>query len=453
MNAARSVVQAKPATTSPGPSLPTTRGFGVPRPGGGRPLPRPLQAQMEGAFGHSFSDVRVHLGSLPQAVGADAFARGSDLFFKHTHYDPRSRQGQALIGHELAHVVQQREGRVAPSWSLAGMDINSDESLEREAELHGTKAAQSERNSPSGPMVRPAPAKPANPSAAGGVVQRMRVWRPFSTFSRRGMSTGGGGGGKDPHKAVDLGSSHQKDTKTSNVERLMDSLRAKADAIAKRNDLLRSRQLSGISTTPAFRYLNEQQEAAYKSPLEQKSGKSAVLEAISKMEQDPAHLRRVQEQHETGDTGYGESPLVSLGTDFMRLATTTDPWLSRITSQAPSLTLFDIPSHQLLSPNSQLSQNETEHLYMGGDLRENVRQVIPNPMQGGIPRLSTLPPSFVGALGGSGQLPLNVPRGVRTGSGGASPGREQQYAATLARLRRRLARKRGSDDSSSSSSK
>lgn len=144
MNAARSVVQAKSATISRGPSLPAARGFGVPRPGGGKPLPRPLQAKMEGAFGHSFSDIRVHLGDLPEAIGANAFARGSDLFFKRTTYDPSSRRGKSLIGHELAHVVQQRQGRVAPTFRVAGLEVNGDRNLEREADLVGKRAAEME---------------------------------------------------------------------------------------------------------------------------------------------------------------------------------------------------------------------------------------------------------------------------------------------------------------------
>ena len=110
--------------------------------GGGSPLPAPLQAKMEGSFGADFSDVRVHQGGEAEQLGARAFARGSDLHFAPGQYDPSSAGGQALIGHELTHVVQQRAGRVATQ----GKDgpINNDPGLEGEADQMGARAARGE---------------------------------------------------------------------------------------------------------------------------------------------------------------------------------------------------------------------------------------------------------------------------------------------------------------------
>lgn len=76
----------------------------------GKPLPAGLKARMERVFGQDFSDVRCHPGSRrPSAVGAKAFAHGNDIYFDSKSFDPSSRDGQALIAHELAHVVQQRK--------------------------------------------------------------------------------------------------------------------------------------------------------------------------------------------------------------------------------------------------------------------------------------------------------------------------------------------------------
>src|SRR5215212_9000772 len=49
--------------------------------GGGSPLPDATRAQMESSFGADFSSVRVHQGDSAAAMGAQAYARGSDLHF------------------------------------------------------------------------------------------------------------------------------------------------------------------------------------------------------------------------------------------------------------------------------------------------------------------------------------------------------------------------------------
>ncbi len=76
--------------------------------GSGQPLPDSIQKKMETFFKTSFADVRVHVGSEAPAIGALAFTHGSDLYFAPGQYNPQSRNGQQLLGHELTHVVQQR---------------------------------------------------------------------------------------------------------------------------------------------------------------------------------------------------------------------------------------------------------------------------------------------------------------------------------------------------------
>ncbi len=111
-------------------------------PSSGAPLPSPVRAKMERSLGGDFADVRVHEGPQAEAMGAQAFARGNQLHFAPGRYDPSSRAGQELIGHELAHVQQQRGGQVAAPQGKGG--VNADPSLEAEADRRGALAARGE---------------------------------------------------------------------------------------------------------------------------------------------------------------------------------------------------------------------------------------------------------------------------------------------------------------------
>jgi hypothetical protein len=67
---------------------------------------------MEAAFGADLSDVRVHSGARGQTAAgrmhARAFAHGSDVAFAPGQQRPGTPVGDALLAHELAHVLQQR---------------------------------------------------------------------------------------------------------------------------------------------------------------------------------------------------------------------------------------------------------------------------------------------------------------------------------------------------------
>jgi hypothetical protein len=108
---------------------------------GGTALPAPVRAKMERAMGADFGAVRVHLDGQAEELGANAFAHGDDLHFASGTYDPDSERGQALIGHELAHVLQQREGRVSGG-AGDGAAVVQDAGLEAEADRRGLEAAQ-----------------------------------------------------------------------------------------------------------------------------------------------------------------------------------------------------------------------------------------------------------------------------------------------------------------------
>jgi len=79
--------------------------------GSGRSLDGGVRSHMESAFGVDFSHVRVHTDAtasgLSESLNARAFTVGQDVAFGAGEYRPGTLVGDALIAHELAHVVQQ----------------------------------------------------------------------------------------------------------------------------------------------------------------------------------------------------------------------------------------------------------------------------------------------------------------------------------------------------------
>ena len=78
---------------------------------GGTALDNGTRQRMESALGYSFSRVRVHhdpnAASLATRLHARAFTVGHDIAFAAGEYNPGTLIGDALLAHELAHVVQQ----------------------------------------------------------------------------------------------------------------------------------------------------------------------------------------------------------------------------------------------------------------------------------------------------------------------------------------------------------
>lgn len=130
--------------------------------GGARPLDSSVRTALEPRFGYDFGQVRVH--TTPQAadsaaaLNARAYTVGSNIVFGAGAYAPGSSEGQRLIAHELAHVVQQSEGSVPAS---VGRDLavsKPGDSLEYAADQMADQA------------VAGAPVAAPQPSA--GVIQR-----------------------------------------------------------------------------------------------------------------------------------------------------------------------------------------------------------------------------------------------------------------------------------------
>ena len=132
---------------------------------GGNPLPADVRQKMEGAFGQDFGDVRIHEGDEAAALDALAYAQGSHIYFDHGEYRPHTAIGWRMLGHELAHVVQQRAGRVAVP-DDDGAPINSDAGLEREADALGQQVAEGKHVgvSSKSPGAQPRPSVASQPA-------------------------------------------------------------------------------------------------------------------------------------------------------------------------------------------------------------------------------------------------------------------------------------------------
>lgn len=82
--------------------------------GAGRRLDGAVASRMGSVFGHDFSEVRIHTDTraarLSGRMRARAFTVGNHVAFGGNEFRPGSPVGDGLIAHELAHVVQQRNG-------------------------------------------------------------------------------------------------------------------------------------------------------------------------------------------------------------------------------------------------------------------------------------------------------------------------------------------------------
>jgi|GEM_PF-5592646 len=141
---------------------------------GGSALPEAVQRKMEAFYKTDFSDVRVFMGPQASSIGALAFTLGSNIYFAPGQYNPQSVHGQQLLGHELAHVLQQRAGRVRnPQGS--GVAVVQDPHLEAEADRLGRQAAAQ----PMMPVGGPALQRPGMVQAkVGGAQVGVRLVAP-----------------------------------------------------------------------------------------------------------------------------------------------------------------------------------------------------------------------------------------------------------------------------------
>ncbi|HJQ85650.1 MAG TPA: DUF4157 domain-containing protein, partial [Candidatus Binatia bacterium] len=99
--------------------------------GRGQALEGAVRSRMESGFGMSFGRVRVHTdaraSTLADRFDARALTVGRDVAFAGGEYRPGTPVGDALIAHELAHVVQQDGGSRRTGGALtAGLEQDAD---------------------------------------------------------------------------------------------------------------------------------------------------------------------------------------------------------------------------------------------------------------------------------------------------------------------------------------
>lgn len=119
--------------------------------GAGEPQPMSpaLRERFEPGFAADFSNIRISRGRIPEEMGVQAVAQGTDILLD-------SRAGMDVLGHELAHVVQQAQGRVA-----GGYPVVENAALEHEADVMGQRAAAGlEAQVGGSPGGRPCPLPP-----------------------------------------------------------------------------------------------------------------------------------------------------------------------------------------------------------------------------------------------------------------------------------------------------
>ncbi|MBQ6235810.1 MAG: DUF4157 domain-containing protein [Clostridia bacterium] len=142
-----------PETTPDQPSLEALRsGAASPTPEQkGHPvdLPDAMREKMENAFGADLSSVKLYESKTVADAGAGAVTRGTDIAFAPGMLDFSSFGGQALLGHEISHVVSQSRGEARGSGFL------SDHALEAKADREGAMAAAGQTVAPPAAALSP----------------------------------------------------------------------------------------------------------------------------------------------------------------------------------------------------------------------------------------------------------------------------------------------------------
>lgn len=95
-------------------------------------IPGQVKKNVEAYSGFSFDDVRIHYNSArPAQVHALAYTQGNQVYL--------GPGQQSALGHELGHVVQQKQGRVQATGQVKGQPLNDDRKLELEADRIGSR--------------------------------------------------------------------------------------------------------------------------------------------------------------------------------------------------------------------------------------------------------------------------------------------------------------------------
>lgn len=146
---------------------PVAAGPAKPELGPAQPLAPELASHFSRAYGQDLSQVRVHPASpVPGGLGARALTTGKDVAFAAGEYRPESTEGRKLIGHELAHVVQQSSGKQGPQ--AKGLSSDSLEQQADQAAEAAVSGGEVPELAPAGGEQVQAKAGPGQAPAAAG---------------------------------------------------------------------------------------------------------------------------------------------------------------------------------------------------------------------------------------------------------------------------------------------
>ena len=115
-------------------------------------------SEMSQQFGHSFDDVKIHVGKDASAktgeLSTKAVTVGRDIYFADGAFDPGSAEGKRVLAHELTHVVQQRNASPAAQPFTAPV---GDRGNEFEQEAHRASDAVAAGKTPTVALTTSAP--------------------------------------------------------------------------------------------------------------------------------------------------------------------------------------------------------------------------------------------------------------------------------------------------------
>ena len=134
-------------------------------------LPDAMREKMESAFGADLSAVKLYESEAVGEAGANAVTQGANVAFAPGMLDFTSYGGQALLGHEISHVVSQARGEVT------GGGFLNDRSLEARADREGALAAAGEQISlPTASMSSVSAAAASGPMQANKMTHKLAIW-------------------------------------------------------------------------------------------------------------------------------------------------------------------------------------------------------------------------------------------------------------------------------------
>ena len=158
----------------------------------GQPLSSPVKEEMEAGFGADFSDVRLHADTAARAsasaVGARAYTSGNHVVTGATGVD------DLTLAHELAHVIQQREGPVSGTDDGSGLILsNPSDRFERAAEAaaeHAVRGTLQRLGDDASDGRLPPAHRPASPGPSAGTPAVLAAQTSASALERRTLGGG-----------------------------------------------------------------------------------------------------------------------------------------------------------------------------------------------------------------------------------------------------------------------